>query len=142
MPLKNPGFLGRVRSVESVNLVFVPFIDCANAPVRAIVSDTVLTQDDLFTVINNEGSGGALVVTLPNPVESREGVIRFAIIDAQNISIYPYPGGVVALNGDVDTGEYVDLPDTVGNYAELYCDGEKWQVTHYSGSLSKLPIIT
>lgn len=100
------------------------------------VSNT-LAAADVNGVINNTGATTTLSVALPSAASSDNKSLKVCVSVASTVLVWPATGDSIYLNGSGTANKAVSIPGTVGNYADLYCDGNQWMVVGYSGALVK-----
>ena len=114
-----------------------PFV-APNATVVALATGTSLTvASHAGKNITNTGAGGTIKHTLPAASGAAGISIRFQSTVNQIVQVDPNSTDKIYLGGDGVAGKYLNIAAAIGNYAELYCDGEQWHVIAYSGVLTK-----
>lgn len=112
-----------------------PTVNLRTATVTAKTADfTITAQDQIYT---NSGASGTVVFTLPTVVGNAGKALRFHLLAAQILRALPVSGQAVNLSGSAVVTKYLNIAATIGNYADLYCDGYQWVVTGYSGVVTK-----
>ncbi len=113
-----------------------PFV-APNATVVALTTGTTLTvASHGGKNITNTGASDVTHV-LPAVADAAGISIRFQITAAQYVRLDPAGSECIFLGGSGVAGKYVNIAGTIGNYADVYCDGVQWLVTSYSGVLTK-----
>jgi len=135
--MKNPGYLGKVRSTVNANYYFPSMVNGGLATAKACATDTTLTTADLGKIVTNTGSSGTVVVTLPAANVCREATIRFHLFAAQILRVLPVTGEAICLNTSNVVTKYLNIAGVIGNYCDIYSDGTQWIVTTYSGVVTK-----
>lgn len=127
-----------VSAGEGISLIDNPVrpqVDVRTATVTAKTSDfTITAMDQVYT---NAAAGGTVVFTLPTVTGNAGKTLKFHALAAQIIRALPVSGQAVNLNGSAVVTKYLNIAATIGNYADLYCDGYQWIVTGYSGVVTK-----
>ena len=118
-----------------------PLVDPTLTPVaRTGISGTItLVAGDLNAITTNTGTTNILVLALPSA--TLDGVdnkaLKVQMTGASNIAVVPASGESIYLGGSGAANSNLIIPNTSGNYADLYCDGSQWMVVGYSGALTK-----
>lgn len=108
------------------------------APVEANATSATLTVANMGKIQTNTGAVGAVALTLPAAADAAGCAFRVYITAAQPVTIEP--GGVtekIYLGGDGVANKHLAIAGVIGNFAELYSDGETWLVTYHSGVATK-----
>ena len=109
-----------------------------DASVLTKTSNYTITSSDMGKIIKNTGASAGITLSLPAASLSLKGkVIRVAVVAAQTINVSPTSTQKVYFNGLGATNKDLILPASAGAYADIYCDGDNWFVTNYSGNLTK-----
>lgn len=116
-----------------------PTIDPRTATIATKTANYTITLEDLETptIFNNAGDDGNQVLTLPAVADAKGKVVRAHALAAQTIQLDPQTGEAVNYNGSAVVSKYVQLAGVIGNYIELFCDGEQWIVTQANGVVTK-----
>jgi hypothetical protein len=107
------------------------------ATVTTKTADYTVLVSELNNIFDNAGDNGTQVLSLPSVKDSRGATFLINVLAAQIIRALPVSGEIINLNGSVVVTKYLNVAGTIGNYAELYCDGVQWIVTGYSGVVTK-----
>ena len=107
------------------------------ATVKAQAATADLQDYDFAKNNTNTGAGGAIVLTLPNASKVKEQQMRVYLTVAQNVTLTPQTGEKIYLAGSGTASKYLLIAGTIGNYANIYCDGTAFYVTNYSGVVTK-----
>jgi len=102
-----------------------PFVP-ADAAVSAQASTASLAITDYGKNITNTGASGTVVLTL-----------LAAALAAGIVRLLPATGEKIYLGGSGVASKYLNVAAVIGNYVDVYCDGEKYLVTGYSGVITK-----
>lgn len=126
-------------ALEPTLMPAYPTIDPRTATVTTKTADYTITMADLEapTIFNNSGDSGNQVLTLPAVADAKGKVVRIHALAAQTIQADPQTGEAVNYNGSATVSKYAQLAGVIGNYMELFCDGEQWIVTRSSGVITK-----
>lgn len=108
-----------------------------NTTVKANANTASMNSYDFEKNNTNTGASGTIVLTLPAASSVKEQKTRIQITAAQIVRLTPQTGEKVYLGGDGVASKYLQIAGTIGNYAEVYCDGTDFFVTAYSGVLTK-----
>jgi hypothetical protein len=124
----------------------------ADAAVEANAEDKTLTVANFGKIQSNTGADGTspaitnVILTLPKAADAAGTALKVQLTVAMTVQLQPYQGagspavGVesIYLGGDGIAGESVLIAGTIGNYADIWSDGEKFHVLEYSGVLTKV----
>ena len=114
-----------------------PFV-APNATVVALTTGTTLTVADHGAKnVTNTGAGGTNTHTLPAVADAAGVSIRFQTTAAQIVRLDPSGTEKIFLGGSGVAGKYLNIAATIGNFADVYCDGVQWHVISYSGVVTK-----
>lgn len=108
-----------------------------NTTVKANAATATMKDYDFEKNNTNTGSTGTIVLTLPSASSLKDKKTRIQITAAQIVQITPATGEKIYLGGDGVASKYLAIAGTIGNYAEIFCDGTAFYVTGYSGILTK-----
>lgn len=108
-----------------------------NVTVKANTSTATMKDYDFEKNNTNTGAADTIVLTLPAASSLAGKKCRFQITVAQIVQVKPATGEKIYLGGDGVASKYLAIAGTIGNYAEIYCDGTNFYVTAYSGVLTK-----
>jgi hypothetical protein len=107
------------------------------ASVTAKAATGNLAIADYGVNLTNTGAGGTTVMTLL-PVASAAGLpLRMQVLAAQIVRLLPQTGEKIFLAGSGVATKYLNIAATIGNFVEVYCDGEQYLVQAYSGVVTK-----
>jgi len=132
---KSPLYSNVVRD-SALGGYYYPVV-AANATVGAKAATASMSSTDMGKNITNTGAAGTVTLTLPKASSVPEQFFRFQATVAQITRFDPYGTEKVYLGGSGVAGKYLQVAGTIGNYADLYCDGVQWIVTGYAGVLTK-----
>jgi len=118
-------------------LIPEPPILPADAAVLNKTADYTLVVANLLKIVTNTGDIDALVLTLPAAVDAAGMVLHVQLTAAQTVELLPVTLEKIFLGGDGVASKYLLIAGVIGNYARVYCDGEKWLVFDYNGVLTK-----
>jgi len=113
-----------------------PFVP-ADAAVSAQASTASLAITDYGKNITNTGASGTVVLTLLAAALAAGMSFRVQITAAQIVRLLPATGEKIYLGGSGVASKYLNVAAVIGNYVDVYCDGEKYLVTGYSGVITK-----
>lgn len=108
-----------------------------NADSSAVTTNTTLASADFGKNLNNTGAGAAVTLTLPAASTVEGKSLRIKVETTSAVRLDPATGEKVYLAGNGVASKYLDIAGVVGNYADIYCDGDDYFVTGYSGVLTK-----
>jgi hypothetical protein len=109
----------------------------AKATVVAKAADATLTVADFGKQITNTGAAGTVVLTFPKAADAAGCSIRVQITVAQIVRVLPVTGESVYLGGSGVASKYLNIAGVIGNYCDIYSNGESYEVTAYSGVVTK-----
>ena len=98
---------------------------------------TTLAASELDGIITNTGTTNVLAITLPAASSSDTKALKVQVTVASNVIVVPATGDKIYLGSSGTANATLVIPSTVGNYADLYCDGSNWLVVGYAGALTK-----
>jgi hypothetical protein len=107
------------------------------ATVTAKAADATLTVANFGTIITNTGAGATVTLTLPKAADCCGCVIKIQLTAAQIVRLLPVTGEKVYLGGSGVASKYLNIAAVIGNYADVFSDGEDFNVLGYSGVLTK-----
>lgn len=114
-----------------------PLPVAANATIKAQASTANLAAADFPKINTNTGASGAIVLTLPAASAVAGLSTKIQITVAQQVSLSPAATDAVYLAGSgVDNKDLV-IAGVIGNYCDVYSDGENYLVLGYSGVVTK-----
>ena len=100
-------------------------------------TDATLTVEDFGVNHTNTGASGTVVLTLPAAIDAAGMSLGVYLTAAQVVQLLPASGEKIYLAGSGVADEFLNIDGTIGNYVDVYCDGEKYLVESYSGVLTK-----
>ena len=106
------------------------------ATVAAHAADATLTADDMGQNHTNTGASGGITLTLPAASDAAGCGFRVQVTVAQIVTLDPQTGKIY-LGGSGVADKTLGIAGVIGNYADLYSDGDAWLVMGYSGVLTK-----
>ncbi|MBN2118506.1 MAG: hypothetical protein JW730_18175 [Anaerolineales bacterium] len=118
-------------------LVPRPPLVAPNAAVSAQATTASLVIADYGKNITNTGASGTIVLTLLAAASAAGKSLRIQITNANIVRLLPQAGEAIYLGGSGVVTKYLNIAAVIGNYCELYCDGERYLVTGYSGVVTK-----
>jgi len=114
-----------------------PPLVAPNAAVVAHAVTAALVIGNYGLNITNTGSGATATLTLL-PAKDAAGLsFRIVQLVAQITRLLPTTGEAICLGGNVVASKYLNIAAVIGNYVDVYCDGERYLVTGYSGVVTK-----
>lgn len=108
-----------------------------DATVEANTADATLTVANFGKIQTNTGAAGAVVLTLPAVASVAGCALKVQVTAAQIVKLTPATGEKVFLGGSGVASKYLQVAGVIGNFVDVYCDGEKYLVTNYAGVLTK-----
>jgi hypothetical protein len=117
----------------------VPAVPCV-APDAAVTAKTQtgnLAITDYGVNLTNTGAGATIVLTLLAAASAAGMPLRIQILAAQIVRLLPQTGEKIYLAGSGVATKYLNVAAVIGNFVEVYCDGEKYLVQKYSGVVTK-----
>jgi hypothetical protein len=118
-------------------LVPRPPLVAPNATVTAKTTTGNLAIADYGVNLTNTGAGGTIVLTLLAAALAAGMSLRIQITAAQIVRLLPQTGEAIYLGGSGVVTKYLNIAGVVGNFCDVYCDGQKYLVTSYSGVVTK-----
>lgn len=129
---------GDIVSVSSLGVVVAKKVGVgANGTVAAQAATATLTNTIAGKILTNTGASGAIVLTLPAAATMANVFFKVAVLVAQTIELLPATGEKVWLNGSGVASKYCLIAGTIGNFADIFCDGTDYFVVNYSGVVTK-----
>jgi hypothetical protein len=124
---------------ETASGLQVPPVPCVGpaASVVAKDADATLVVSEYGKNITNTGAGAQISITLLPAANAAGLPLRLFQTVAQVTLIVPASGESIYLGGDGVADEWLSVPGVIGNYVDLYCDGEQYLVQDYSGAVVK-----
>jgi hypothetical protein len=107
------------------------------AAVTAKAATGNLAIADYGVNLTNTGAGGTTVMTLLAAASAAGMPLRMQVLAAQIVRFLPQTGEKIYLAGSGVATKYLNVAGVIGNFVELYCDGEKYLVQSYSGVVTK-----
>lgn len=108
-----------------------------NITVKTNASTASMKDYDFAKNNTNTGAVGEIILTLPAAAKCKEQKCRVYCTVAQDVKLTPQTGEKIYLAGSGTATKYLLIAGVIGNYAEIYCDGNSYFVTQYSGVLTK-----
>lgn len=96
-----------------------------------------LAAADYGINLDNVGAGGAIVLTLLAAATVNGLPLRVYVGAAQTVTLTPQSGEKISLFGSAVASKYLLIAGVIGNYVEIFSDGEKYVVQQYSGVVTK-----
>jgi len=109
----------------------------ANATVVAHANAVTLTVASFALIHTNTGAIASKEWTLPAAKDAAGMSIKVQITAAQDVVLVPASGEQIFLGGGGVADEKLTIAGVIGNYADVYCDGERYHVFDYNGVLTK-----
>jgi len=109
----------------------------ADAAVTAKDASATLALANFGTIITNTGAGASIDLTLPSAADAAGMSIKIQLTVAQDVVVIPASGESIYLGGSGVADEKLTIAGAISNYADIYCDGERFHVVDYSGVLTK-----
>jgi hypothetical protein len=116
-----------------------PPLVAPDATVSAQASTAALVAADYFKNVTNTGASGTIVLTLLAAALVAGLSLRIQITNANIVRLLPATGEAICLGGSVVVTKYLQIAAVIGNFVDLYCDGERYHVINYSGVVTKEP---
>lgn len=113
-----------------------PFVS-GKATVVAKAATGNLALSDFGKNLTNTGASGTIVLTLPAAATAGGLSTRVALTVAQVVELLPQTGESIYLSGSGVATKKLNIAGVIGNYADVYCDGVSYEVTGYSGVVTK-----
>ncbi len=113
-----------------------PFV-APNADVVAKAGDDDLDATDFGKNLTNTGAVAKVTLTLPLAATVAGLALRVYLTVAQIVAFSPQAAEAIFLGGSGVVNKDVNIAGVIGNYCDLYCDGERYHVTAYSGVVTK-----
>lgn len=114
----------------------VPMVDPAAAVVEK-TTDATLTVAEYGKNITNTGAVGTAVLTLLAAASAAGLPLRVYLTVDQIVRLLPQTGEKIYLAGSGVATKYLNIAAVIGNYVDVFCDGEKYLVQDYSGVVTK-----
>jgi len=105
--------------------------------VKANAATASMKDYDFAKNNTNTGAVGEIILTLPLAAKCKEQKMKVYVTAAQDVKLLPQTGEKIYLAGSGTATKYLLIAGTIGNYAEVYCDGQSYYVTSYSGVVTK-----
>jgi len=118
-------------------LVPEPPLVAPDAAVAAKDATADLAIGDYGKNITNTGAGDTIVLTLLAAALAAGMAFRVQLTAAFVVTLTPASGEKIYLGGSGVVDESLSIAGVIGNYVDIYCDGEKHMVIDYSGVLTK-----
>lgn len=114
-----------------------PPLVAPDASVVAHAGNTTLALTDYGVNLTNTGAVGTAVYTLLAAASAAGMAMRVYLTVAQIVRLTPQTGEKIYLAGSGVASKYLNIAALVGNYVDVFCDGEKYLVQDYSGVVTK-----
>jgi hypothetical protein len=114
-----------------------PPLVAPDGTVTAKTSTGNLAIADYGVNLTNTGAGAAIVLTLLAAALAAGMPLRLYITAAYTVTLTPQTGEKIYLAGSGVASKYLLVAGVIGNYVDLFCDGEKYLVQGYSGVITK-----
>ena len=125
------------KNMGSTNFSAVVDDIMVNTTVKANAATADMKDYDFAKNNTNTGAGGTVVLTLPAASKCKEQKMKVYITVAQTLRLTPQTGEKIYLAGSGTATKYLNIAGTIGSYCVVYCDGQSFYVTDYSGVLTK-----
>ncbi len=114
-----------------------PQVSSRQTPVDHAAGFT-MDAEDMFKIHTNTGEADNSAWELPKAADVPGCVFRAHATVAQTITFEPAAATEkINLHGDAVANKHLVLAGVIGNYVDLYSDGEQWIVARHSGVLTK-----
>lgn len=114
-----------------------PPVLAADATIKAQAATGNLAVADFQKINTNTGAGAGIVLTLPAAALVAGKACKIHVTVAQTVTLSPAATDAVYLGGSgVDDKDLV-IAGVIGNYCDLYSNGENYLVLGYSGVVTK-----
>ena len=114
-----------------------PALSAKTTPTAKTGDATLTAAECNGQIITNTGASGTIVLTLPAPSAVAGCAFRVQLTVAQIVRLLPTSGKKIYLGGSGVATKYLNVAGVIGNYADVFCDGTDFHVTHYSGVVTK-----
>jgi hypothetical protein len=114
-----------------------PPLVAPDASVTAKTTTGNLAIADYGVNLTNTGAGGTIVLTLLAAAAAAGMSLRVYVTVAQIVRLLPQTGEKIYLGGSGTATKYLNIAAVIGNFVDVYCDGEKYLVQGYSGVVTK-----
>jgi hypothetical protein len=108
-----------------------------DADVSAQTATATLTIANFCKNVTNTGSSGTIVLTLPAVAAVPGLAMRVQLTVAQIVQLLPATGEKIFLGGSGVASKYLNIAAVIGNYVDIFCNGEAYLVMNYSGVVTK-----
>ena len=109
-----------------------------DAPVVAQAATATLTAANCNGKnLTNTGAGAGIVLTLPAVQSAAGQAFKVAVLAAFSVTLTPATGEKITLNGSGVASKYLLVAGVIGNYVEIYNDGDHWGVVSANGVVTK-----
>jgi len=109
----------------------------ADATVEANTADGTLTVANFGKIQTNTGAGATVTLTLPSVTTVAGTSLKVQLTAAQIVRLLPATGEKIYLGGSGVASKYLQIAGVIGNYCDVFCDGEEFHVMGYSGVVTK-----
>jgi hypothetical protein len=107
------------------------------ASVTAKTTTGALAIADYGVNLTNTGAGATVTLTLLAAASAAGMPLRVYLTAAQIVRLLPQTGEKIYLAGSGVATKYLNIAAAIGNFVDVYCDGEKYLVQGYSGVVTK-----
>jgi hypothetical protein len=107
------------------------------ASVSAQAASATLTVADFGKNVTNTGASAGIVLTLPAAADAAGMALRVQLTAAWYVRLLPVTLEKIFLAGSGVASKYLLIAGVIGNYVDVFCDGEKYLVQGYSGVVTK-----
>jgi hypothetical protein len=114
-----------------------PPLVAPEAAVTAKAATGNLAIADYGVNLTNTGAAATVALTLLAAASAAGMPLRLYVTAAQIVQFVPASGEKIYLAGSGVADKYVQVAGVIGNYIDLFCDGEKYLVQGYSGVVTK-----
>jgi hypothetical protein len=116
-----------------------PLSVAADMTVKAQATTAAFAAADFPKNNTNTGASGGIVLTLPAASAVAGLSTRIQITAAQQVSLSPAATQAVYLGGSGVVNKDLVIAGVIGNYCDVYSNGEHYLVFGYSGVVTKEP---
>ena len=118
-------------------LVPEPPLVAPNAEVVEHDAGATLTVASFAKIHTNTGDSDSQELTLPAAEDAAGMSLKVQLTVAADVVLVPASGEEIFLGGSGTADEKLTIAGVIGNYADIYSDGERYQVFDYSGVVTK-----
>jgi hypothetical protein len=123
-------------TVSGQQTTYIPTVNGAGT-VTAKAATGNLAIADYGVNLTNTGAGAAIVLTLLAAASAAGMALRVHILAAFTVTLTPQTGEKIYLHGSGVASKYLLIAGVIGNYVDLFCDGEKYIVVNCNGVVTK-----